>query len=323
MQKKFSKFDSSTFISMRSLYSLINNHFFKSIVNPFFSFLFPIIFVAILGLLLGYSSLLGGLIAMPSMVVSLLVMPLTIFEFKSSVLLKRIAVTNIKPWMFLLAMISYYFLIIIISTIFTTLLSMALFAQYWSVGEEISSTTTSVGEIKVLAPSLSEYFANAEWGGIIWGIILNSLVGSSIGFLAVSIAKSSLVLQGVLIPILIISQFLSAMVLPIAMIKSIDSIWYISYISPFKYPSGLIIESFNGILFLPDPPESGNGIIQGSLTPSLIFDVNTEFTALEFNNDKTTVIYGMTDKILNLIMPFATSLIFMGISLKTFKWSTR
>ncbi|MGL5640143.1 MAG: hypothetical protein ACRDCD_00585 [Mycoplasmoidaceae bacterium] len=324
MKKFFSNLDSSSMISMKSLYSLINNHFFKSIINPFFSFLFPIIFVAILGSLLGYSSLLGGLIAMPSMTISLLVLPLTIFEFKNSVLLKRIAVTNIKTWMFLFAMISYYFLITIISTITTILLSMALFSQYWSIGEEISSVTTALGNENVLAPSLSEYFTNAEWGGIIWGIILNSLVGSSIGFLAVSFSKSSLILQGILIPILILSQFLSAMVLPIAMIKEIDAIWYLTYISPFRYSSGLINESFNGIISLSNIPEiNGNDlIIKASLSPSLIFDVNSVFSVLNSKGEMTEI-FGMADKIINLIMPFVISLIFMGISLKTFKWSTR
>ncbi|MGL5591614.1 MAG: hypothetical protein ACRDCF_02660 [Mycoplasmoidaceae bacterium] len=324
MKKFFSHLDSSSMLSMKSLYSLINNHFFKSIINPFFSFLFPIIFVAILGLLLGYSSLLGGLIAMPSMTISLLVLPLTIFEFKNSVLLKRIAVTNIKPWMFLFAMISYYFLIIIISTITTILLSMALFSQYWSVGEEISSITKPDGSIaKVLAPSLSEYFANAEWGGIIWGVILNSLVGSSIGFLAVSFSKSSLILQGILIPVLILSQFLSAMVLPVAMIKEIDAIWYVTYISPFRYSSGLINESFNGLIsFDPSKNIDNVTIIQSYLKPSLIFDVNSSFKVLNSKGEEIEI-FGMADKIINLIMPFVISIVFMGTSLKTFKWSTR
>ncbi|MGL5246001.1 MAG: hypothetical protein ACRC8C_00300 [Mycoplasmoidaceae bacterium] len=331
MKKFFSNIDTSSMLSMKSLYSLINNHFFKSIINPFFSFLFPLIFVAILGLLLGYSSLLGGLIAMPSMVISLFVLPFTIFEFKSSVLLKRIAVTNIKPWMFLVAMISYYFLIIIISTILTTLVSMGLFSQYWSVGEEISSglgiTDLGNGPVNeiVLAPSLSEYFANAQWGGIIWGLILNSLVGSSIGFLVVSFAKSSLILQGILLPILILSQFLSAMVLPISMIRSIEAIWYVTYISPFRYSSGLMNESFNGLLSLNNAGFNGTDIIiQGSLIPSSIFDVNSVFSVLDYRaKGETTEIFGMADKIANLILPFVISAIFMGISLKTFKWSTR
>ena len=338
MNKNFNPIDKGHLLSMNALFSLINNHFFKSIINPFFAFLFPAIFVAILGMMLGYSALLGGLIAIPSMTIALFVLPFTIFEFKSSVLLKRIAVTNIKPWMFLFAMITYYFAIVIVSTIITILLSMALFSQYWTKGELISPETNGVvapdgtpgGDPLIYAPSLQEYFMKASWGGIIWGVIMNSLIGSAIGFLVVSFAKSSLILQGVLLPILILSQFLSAMVLPISMVKSIDAIWALTYASPFRYSTGLINESFNGNIL---PVDSWAPAILNSagkfeqtvlIESSSIFDVNSGFSVLHTKEPGVVQpIFDQTDKILNLVMPFVISGIFMGISLKTFKWSTR
>lgn len=335
MNKNFNPIDKGHLLSMNALFSLINNHFFKSIINPFFAFLFPAIFVAILGMMLGYSALLGGLIAIPSMTIALFVLPFTIFEFKSSVLLKRIAVTNIKPWMFLFAMITYYFAIVIVSTIITILLSMALFSEYWTKGELISpplkeGDVNTVITPQIYAPSLQEYFMNASWGGIIWGVIMNSLIGSSIGFLVVSFAKSSLILQGVLLPILILSQFLSAMVLPISMVKSIDAIWALTYASPFRYSTGLINESFNGnILPVADwgfPIKNSLGIWENTvlMESSSIFDVNSGFSVLNTKvAGELQPIFDQTDKILNLVMPFVISGIFMGISLKTFKWSTR
>lgn len=335
MNKNFNPIDKGHLLSMNALFSLINNHFFKSIINPFFAFLFPAIFVAILGMMLGYSALLGGLIAIPSMTIALFVLPFTIFEFKSSVLLKRIAVTNIKPWMFLFAMITYYFAIVIVSTIITILLSMALFSEYWTKGELISPPLkegegNTILTPQIYAPSLQEYFMKASWGGIIWGVIMNSLVGSAIGFLVVSFAKSSLILQGVLLPILILSQFLSAMVLPISMVKSIDAIWALTYASPFRYSTGLINESFNGnILPVADwgfPIKNSLGIWENTvlIESSSIFDVNSGFSVLNTKQaGELQPIFDQTDKILNLVMPFVISGIFMGISLKTFKWSTR
>lgn len=336
MNKNFNPIDKGHLLSMNALFSLINNHFFKSIINPFFAFLFPAIFVAILGMMLGYSALLGGLIAIPSMTIALFVLPFTIFEFKSSVLLKRIAVTNIKPWMFLFAMITYYFAIVIVSTIITILLSMALFSQYWTKGELISpplkdTDVSTPFQPQIYAPSLQEYFMNASWGGIIWGVIMNSLIGSSIGFLVVSFAKSSLILQGVLLPILILSQFLSAMVLPISMVKNIDAIWGLTYASPFRYSTGLINESFNGnILPVADwglpikDLETGIWELTVLIEKSSIFDVNSGFSVLHTKESGVVQpIFDQTDKILNLVMPFVISSIFMGISLKTFKWSTR
>ena len=341
MNKNFNPIDKGQILSMNALFSLINNHFFKSIINPFFAFLFPAIFVAILGMMLGYSALLGGLIAIPSMTIALFVLPFTIFEFKSSVLLKRIAVTNIKPWMFLFAMITYYFAIVIVSTIITILLSMALFSQYWEVGENIftypAGDASGMYDQVVHAPSLKKYFENASWGGIIWGVIMNSLIGSAIGFLVVSFAKSSLILQGVLLPILILSQFLSAMVLPISMVKGIDAIWWLTYASPFRYSTGLINESFNSNIVQDTTTWLGpiltgtdgvrTQIVTVQLEQSSIFDIDKIFSVL---NTKATgisklydPIFNKTDKVLNLVMPFVISGIFMGISLKTFKWSTR
>ena len=333
MNKNFNPIDKGQILSMNALFSLINNHFFKSIINPFFAFLFPAIFVAILGMMLGYSALLGGLIAIPSMTIALFVLPFTIFEFKSSVLLKRIAVTNIKPWMFLFAMITYYFAIVIVSTIITILLSMALFSQYWTKGELITPEVdkNTIFEPQIYAPSLQEYFMKASWGGIIWGVIMNSLIGSAIGFLVVSFAKSSLILQGVLLPILILSQFLSAMVLPISMVESIPAIWGLTYASPFRYSTGLINESFNGNILpvaswgLPIlDPKDNLWKITVLIEESSIFDVNSVFNVLHTKKPgELQPIFDQTDKILNLVMPFVISGIFMGISLKTFKWSTR
>ena len=337
MKKNFNPIDKGHLLSMNALFSLINNHFFKSIINPFFAFLFPAIFVAILGMMLGYSALLGGLIAIPSMTIALFVLPFTIFEFKSSVLLKRIAVTNIKPWMFLFAMITYYFAIVIVSTIITILLSMALFSQYWEVGEillelpngDVNGAYTEV----VRAPSLKDYFVKASWGGIIWGVIMNSLIGSSIGFLVVSFAKSSLILQGILLPILILSQFLSAMVLPISMIENVPAIWYLSYASPFSYSTGLINESFNNSIKDPSLWIFGEidadriKTITVELEKSSIFDIDKIFSVIytKANSIETMhqPIFQNYNKVLNLVMPFVISGIFMGISLKTFKWSTR
>ncbi len=340
MNKNFNPIDKGQILSMNALFSLINNHFFKSIINPFFAFLFPAIFVGILGMMLGYSALLGGLIAIPSMTIALFVLPFTIFEFKSSVLLKRIAVTNIKPWMFLFAMITYYFAIVIVSTIITILLSMALFSQYWTKGELISKSQIVnpvlpgvTSNLEVYAPSLQEYFMKASWGGIIWGVIMNSLIGSAIGFLVVSFAKSSLILQGVLLPILILSQFLSAMVLPISMVQSIEAIWGLTYASPFRYSTGLINESFNGNILPYEQWVSNYDPITNIITTTVkvesssIFDINSFFHVLNTkptdNNDRVQLIFDQTNKILNLVMPFVISGIFMGISLKTFKWSTR
>ena len=72
---------------------------------------------------------------------------------------------------------------------------------------------------------------------------MNIFVATSIGLMLVSVLKSSLAIQALGIPILIISQFLSAQVLPIPMVREVDAMYYLSYISPFKYSTGLMINA--------------------------------------------------------------------------------
>lgn len=84
------------FRGSRALFYLINTTYWNGIFGPFFSFVFPIIFITILGNMLGYDQILGGSLIVPSMSVAMCSMPQAIFEFKKSSLLKRIGVTPIK-----------------------------------------------------------------------------------------------------------------------------------------------------------------------------------------------------------------------------------
>ncbi|MGL4647118.1 MAG: hypothetical protein ACRCVI_00070 [Mycoplasmoidaceae bacterium] len=307
---------------MKHLLVLINSHFFNSLVNPFFAFLFPSIFMIILGLLLGYPFLFGGLIALPSMTVSLFLLPLAFFEFKNSVLLKRIVVTKISPWMFVFTIFIYYFVIMLISTIIIFLTGMAVFSKYWSVGIVQFSNET----MEIIAPSLQEYFMTANWFGLIWGIIMNTLIGSSIGILIVSLSKSVLSIQGITIPLLILSQFLAGQSLPVSMVKEIPALWYLGYLSPFKYSSGLIIESWSSLMVFKDPiimTEGAKLSINLSLEQSSIFDVNQVFYSFRTGSINKIDIYETYDKILNLVMPFIIYIIAVLLSLKFFKSSTR
>ncbi|MGL4343444.1 MAG: hypothetical protein ACRCRZ_02685 [Metamycoplasmataceae bacterium] len=307
---------------LKAMLTLINSYFWKSFFGPFFAFIFPLIFVAILGTMLGYNELFGGTLAISSMSVALTSMPQTIFEFKRSSLLKRIGVTPIKPWMFLLIISGFYFLVMIISTFWVVGISSLIFIGNWDVGRVISDKLVGTETINILAPSLSNIFANVNWGGFIFSIITNIIVGISVGFVLVSFAKTSIFIQAIGIPILIISQFLSAQVLPIDMVKSSEFMWYLSYLSPFKYSTGMMIESWGGIPGAPILDGTNiQTIINGVSNP---FNLNQIYEILDPNGKGNNIeIFNFTDKLLNILMPFIFSGVFYTISLKFFKWSAR
>lgn len=328
-------------VQFYAIFKLINSNFWKTPLGPFFAFVFPIIFSAILGTMLGFDQLLGGIIAIPSMTIGLTILPTSLFEFKNSSLLKRIGVTPIKPWMFLFVFGLFYISIMFIATFFTIGISILIFMGNLNKGRLIDNFRAPVigenniyGNLDLYSQTLKQMLSYVNWGGLIWGLIMNILVASSIGLFISSIAKSTLAIQGVGVPILIISQFLSAQVLQIGMIKSVDALWYLSFISPFKYSTDLIIESWNGAVQLGNPvwtqivntegvTTSWNGVQNIIYTgTSNIFDVNNNFYMF-YKDSEPILIFDKTIKIINLIFPFIFFAGFSLATLKTFKWSLR
>ncbi|MGL6125086.1 MAG: hypothetical protein ACRC1F_01180 [Metamycoplasmataceae bacterium] len=317
---------------MVSIIKIINLYFWKSFFGPFFSFVFPLIFVALLGTLLGYDQLFGGSMAIASMSIALTAMPQAIFEFKRSALLKRIGVTPIKPWMFLVVAGVFYFIVMIISSLWTLGVGIAIFSGFMDAGREIQSIGVSVSEmgevtqLHLYSATLKNTLENVDWAGFLWGLIMNVLVGISLGFMLVSTSKSTLAIQGLGIPILILSQFLSAQVLPLPMVTHFEFMKGVSYLSPFRYSTGLMIESFSGVIDPTSLPAIGVNLTDANLiisSPTNIFDINTNFEMIEYKGSTLKVMFNQTDKILNLIMPFVFTGIFTGVAAKTFRWSAR
>lgn len=324
---------------MKSIIKLINLHFWKSMLAPFFAFIFPIIFIVILGLLLGYDQLLGGALSIPSMTVGLIAMPQAIFEFKRSVLLKRIGVTKVKPWMFLLAISLYYVGIMLLSTAFCIAMSLAIFSKNWNEGMEMLNNfpIDSNGTLAtIVTPTFYQMLQNVNWGEFVWALFMNIFVATSIGLMLVSVLKSSLAIQALGIPILIISQFLSAQVLPIPMVREVDAMYYLSYISPFKYSTGLMINAWQGSVQLNSSDNAVIGLVQigtNSIGQSIqqvqimqnsIFNVDSSMYYYYSKQGIDSIkIFDKADKILNLVMPFVWTIIFSGVAIKCFKWNNR
>ncbi|MGL5630668.1 MAG: hypothetical protein ACRDCG_02765 [Mycoplasmoidaceae bacterium] len=298
---------------MKYLYRIINSNFLRSIIGPFFAFIFPIIFVAILGTLLGYYSVFSGIIAISAIATALTSMPQAIFEFKKSSLLKRIGATPIKPWMFLFAVASFYIFIMIIGTIFSILVSFAIFSGNWTKGKLL------MGSQNIYIPSMLATLKNVSWASFIFANLLNIFVASTIGLLLSSISKSTVMLQGMGVPILVISQFLSAQVLPLTMVHDIPAIWYLGYISPFKSTTALMIQSWNGLSTI-EPNGKNFQIVLSSFN---IFNINDQYQMFASGKSEPTNIFYKPERILNLVLPFSWIIVLSFVSVKTFKWNAR
>lgn len=315
---------------VKPLLAIINSQFWKSWTGPFFAFGFPMIFVGLLGGLLGYDQVLSGCFLIPITAIALTVMPASIFEFKKSTLLKRIGVTPIKPWMFLATLFVFYVLVMLFAVVWTLVFSLLIFGiKYWDQGREIVPAFISenilISRPAILAPSFKEILMTVNWGGFLYGILNAIIVSCAIGLLLVSISKSTNAITTFGTIILITSQFLAAQVLPLSMVYGNSIFRYITYLTPFKFSTGVVLESWNGSW---DGIALQNGFLVLDFIESNPFDIYSPFISFDGGliqnaGYKGFVVFNEWEKALNLSMSYVWFGIFMGLCLKTFKWSVR
>ncbi|MBU4689670.1 ABC transporter permease [Mycoplasma zalophidermidis] len=216
---------------------IINKHFWKAFVGPFFAFCYPIVFTIILGTIFSYEIIIAATFSIGPLAIACVALPTALFEFKKSTLLKRIGATNIKPINFLLVIACYYFLIMIFSGLWTGLVSLAFFgSRYFNEGKELYSVALGSENIIVRLSSIKDLFTRIHWGGYVYSFIVLTMVSLAVGLFLVSISKSILMIQAIGSTLLILTMFLSGQVLPLAQIAGVKTMWYLSYLTPFKSP---------------------------------------------------------------------------------------
>lgn len=188
---------------------LLNEYYWKSISGPFLTFIFPVIFISILGWLMGYYMIMGGALTISVFAMSLTSMPQAIYEFKSSSLLKRIGATPIKPWTFILVTGMFYVFMMFVSLFWTILMCFLIFIPYVSHGAKIEISLGDSEFQLFTAPSLIQMFNGINWGGFIVSELLTTFIGVSCGLMIVSIAHNSMSIQVFGVIVMIISLLLS------------------------------------------------------------------------------------------------------------------
>ncbi len=135
-----------------------------------------------------------------------------------------------------------------------------------------------------------------NWNFIILGILLISLMSISLSIFLGGINSNIGVLQGIVLGIFFISIFMSGMLLSPAMFEKSDITRYITYIIPFKHAVFVFLYGAYG---------------GGSMTaPEAIY-----------NHSGYSRGYDYTEIWQPIIISLGLILIFLLVSLKTFKWS--
>ncbi len=318
---------------LKGLLILLNEYYWKSLSGPFLGFIFPLILVSIIGWLLGYYSILGGSLTISVFAMTLTSMPIAIYEFKSSSLLKRIGATPIKPWIFILTTSLFYLFMMMISLFWTILMFFMIFAPYVNKNPEISVDFIGKDIPIAYAPSIIRMFNSINWGGFIISELLTTMVAISCGFMLSSIGRSAMFIQISGIIIMITTMMLSGCLFPPYLIRKEGtmSLWWMGYaFTPFKSSINMVIESW----YWKTPILIGNewNYTFFNVNNSTIFNcnfVNGTFKMYPMiflpgiNVGEPQTICDPWEKILDWILPFVWIGIFMSIAISKFKWTTR
>lgn len=230
--------------AMWSLGKLINASYWQSIFGPVMTFVFGAIFIGLYGLIMEtqfsnagnagdalFKSALIGVISLQVMSFAINVVPQSINDFKTSVLLKRIGSTPIKPITFLLTVSIYYGVLMFISFFWNMLMVVIWFPSKIGI---IFAGDPSVGVLAI------------EWGSLIFAIFYTVITSIFIGLLVVSLSKSAIASNVIGMIIFFLSMFLSGMLFPIQNITPNLGLNIVSYFTPFRYTTGLMTMSWNG-----------------------------------------------------------------------------
>ena len=318
---------------LKGLIALINEYYWKSVSGPFLTFVFPLIMIGILGWLLGYYMVLGGSLTISVFAMTLTSMPIAIYEFKSSSLLKRIGATPIKPWLFITVIGTFYLVMMIVSLFWTILMCFLLFVPYVHKGADVKIYLEDVPATLGTAPSLLDVFKYMNWGGFILSEIIITIIGVTCGLMLASLGRNAMSIQVIGVVIMILTLMLSACLYPPYLLRrhGTEFLWWTGYfLSPFKPAVNMAMESL--YWKTPFTIDTTNPIVFNNLfnaNNSTIFNCSVDYkvTPMIFLpgvdvGTPTTICSGW-EKGMDWGLPFVWIGLFVFVTLKKFKWSNR
>ena len=209
----------NTFYLMR----LVGRNYFRSPARLFNDYVLPIILMTILYNVLGDLAVLvlvPGIIISPIASSSFISFTVGLVEWKNSMLMKKIKVSQISSLQFFFAFILFYFLI----GLFTFMVGLVYTIFLEQVGME---------KLK----GVTDHLKNVLWGYGILGICLLIITALSLGFVVSCFFKRMNSAITVCLTLFLVQAFLIGFYLPIYMIVNNEGMKTVSWLMPFYAPS--------------------------------------------------------------------------------------
>lgn len=283
---------------MLYLFSFINKTYWKSILLPVMSFVFPMLFIAIVGGVYNIFGQITPTVILPAawsigiMVTTLLCLPQMVFEMKNSIILKRLGVSKYKPWMFYIVLIIFFILINFISYICLIATSYLVLINH--------------------VDYLNFMLTHSNIGEVIFALFMTFVMSLSIGLFLSSVCKSIVQIQIIGSIILLSSLILSGMVATIILTYGNLPYRVLTFLSPYTYTNSMLTEAWFW------------GDSQHNLLHSSIFEPGKVWMSGVLNsNSEANTMFTTWQKWMNLLIPPAISIVLLGYSFKTLTFNPR
>ena len=265
---------------------------------PIISFVFPILYVAIMGAIFNVLSQITPSIILPAVwsigiiTTTLICIPQMIFEMQHSIVIKRLGMSKYKPWMFYSIMVLYFAIINLIS-------------YFCLIG--VSYLVLLDNHIFV-----TNLLTNANYPEVLFALLMTFLTGLSIGLFLVSVSKTILQIQIIGSIILLISLLLAGMIMPIAMCYSNVPYRCMTFISPFTYTNSMLTEAwfYNQVPF-------------NTLTSSIFSPGDVYMSSVIMSSVSSLVLFTSWQKWMNLLIPVILIISLMGFSLNKLSFNKK
>ena len=234
---------------MRALIKLYFISWWRGFVGPFFAFAFPPLILVMLGQFTPFNLVAPTYILYCAITLGVQTFAISLVQFKSSSLIKRIGQTPITRKQFIASLFIFNFFLIIVAGIFITFV-MFIFQEFNLVKTSISSTYSTIENgVRVTTNiniSTKIVWEDVQWLWVLFISLLGSIVSVALGLLVGTLCNTVEKANGIGLIIYFVFSFLGGIFFPLSMMKRAKPLEYASLGTPIRYLAEALTWAFDG-----------------------------------------------------------------------------
>ncbi|MDR2823121.1 MAG: hypothetical protein LBV37_01145 [Mycoplasmataceae bacterium] len=229
---------------------------------------------------------------------TMIVIPISVNDLRTSMLLKRMGSSPVKPIVFLMTIIVYYYIVVFVSYIWQILWSYLILWNYRGF--------------------ISDMLTGANYLYLWYAITLTYVMSLSIGFIWMVVCRRNFQIQLISIAVIVVSFVLGGLGVPIGVVHNVTTgvgmplLTKVVYVDPFWYTSCLNYQAWFA---------HSHSVF--NIYGSSMFDPSTLLTIKLGTSFAIVDILGSFDKYMALFMPVGITFALGVLDIATFRWNRR